>query len=43
MAGVDRPETQFVWSGGASLEFEDRGEYELKGVDGTWRLHRALS
>ena len=25
---------------GSSLEFEDRGEHELKGVPGTWRLYR---
>ena len=25
---------------GATLEFEDRGEHELKGVPGTWRLYR---
>jgi class 3 adenylate cyclase len=28
---------------GSGLEFEDRGEHELKGVDGPWRLHCALS
>jgi class 3 adenylate cyclase len=27
---------------GSGIEFEDRGEHELKGVPGTWRLH-ALS
>jgi class 3 adenylate cyclase len=26
---------------GAGIEFEDRGEYELKGVPGTWRLFAA--
>jgi len=24
---------------GAGLEFEDRGEHELKGVPGTWRVY----
>ena len=24
---------------GAGLEFDDRGERELKGVPGTWRLY----
>ena len=24
---------------GAGIDFEDRGEYELKGVPGTWRLY----
>ena len=23
---------------GSGLTFEDRGEYDLKGIDGTWRL-----
>jgi hypothetical protein len=23
---------------GSGIEFDDRGEYELKGVPGTWRL-----
>jgi class 3 adenylate cyclase len=23
---------------GSGIEFEDRGEHELKGVDGRWRL-----
>jgi class 3 adenylate cyclase len=23
---------------GSGLQFEDRGEYELKGVPGTWKL-----
>jgi pimeloyl-ACP methyl ester carboxylesterase len=27
---------------GAALEFEDRGEQELKGVPGTWRLYRVV-
>jgi class 3 adenylate cyclase len=26
---------------GSGLEFEDRGEHELKGVPGVWRLYRA--
>jgi hypothetical protein len=26
---------------GADLEFADRGEHELKGVPGTWRLFAA--
>jgi len=25
------------------LAFEDAGEYELKGVPDTWRLHRVVS
>ena len=28
---------------GSGLEFEDRGEHQLKGVDGPWRLYRAVS
>jgi class 3 adenylate cyclase len=24
---------------GSGMEFEDRGEHELKGVPGTWRLY----
>jgi class 3 adenylate cyclase len=28
---------------GSSIEFVDRGEYELKGVPGSWRLYRAVS
>jgi class 3 adenylate cyclase len=28
---------------GSGLEFEDRGEHALKGVDGLWRLYRVLS
>jgi class 3 adenylate cyclase len=27
---------------GSGLEFEDRGEHELKGIGGRWRLHAAL-
>jgi class 3 adenylate cyclase len=26
---------------GSGLEFADRGEHELKGVPGTWRLYAA--
>jgi class 3 adenylate cyclase len=29
--------------GGSGLEFEDRGEQELKGVPGVWRLHAVKS
>jgi class 3 adenylate cyclase len=29
--------------GGSGLEFEDRGEYELKGIPGMWRLHAVIS
>jgi len=29
--------------GGSGLEFEDRGEHELKGVPGMWRLDAAIS
>jgi class 3 adenylate cyclase len=28
---------------GSGFEFDDMGEHELKGVSGTWRLHRVLS
>jgi class 3 adenylate cyclase len=28
---------------GSGIEFEDRGEHELKGVPGSWRLYRAVS
>jgi class 3 adenylate cyclase len=28
---------------GAGIEFVDRGEHQLKGVPGTWRLYRAVS
>jgi class 3 adenylate cyclase len=28
---------------GSGVEFEDRGEHQLKGVPGTWRLYRAVS
>ena len=28
---------------GSGLHFEDRGEHELKGVDGPWRLYRVVS
>jgi class 3 adenylate cyclase len=28
---------------GSGLAFEDRGEHELKGVPGTWRLHAAVA
>jgi class 3 adenylate cyclase len=27
---------------GSGIEFVDRGEYELKGVLGSWRLYRAV-
>jgi class 3 adenylate cyclase/pimeloyl-ACP methyl ester carboxylesterase len=27
---------------GAGIEFEDRGEHELKGVPGSWKLYRAV-
>jgi class 3 adenylate cyclase len=27
---------------GSGFEFVDRGEHELKGVPGTWKLYRAL-
>src|SRR5262249_29891279 len=33
---VSRTVTDLV--AGSGIEFEDRGEYELKGVPGTWRL-----
>jgi class 3 adenylate cyclase len=28
---------------GSGIEFEDRGEHELKGVPGSWRLYRGVS
>lgn len=28
---------------GAAIGFEDRGERELKGVPGAWRVYRAMS
>jgi pimeloyl-ACP methyl ester carboxylesterase len=28
---------------GAALEFQDRGEHQLKGVPGTWRLYRVVT
>jgi class 3 adenylate cyclase len=28
---------------GSGLTFEDRGEHELKGVPGEWRLYRVVS
>jgi hypothetical protein len=28
---------------GSGLEFEDRGEHALKGVDGPWRLYRVVN
>jgi class 3 adenylate cyclase len=28
---------------GSGIEFTDRGEHELKGVPGTWRLHAVVS
>jgi class 3 adenylate cyclase len=28
---------------GSGIKFEDRGEHELKGVPGTWRLYRVAS
>ena len=46
----DIPETRFaktddgahiafqVLVAGSGIEFDDRGEYDLKGVPGTWRL-----
>jgi class 3 adenylate cyclase len=27
---------------GSGIEFEDRGEHQLKGIPGTWRLHAAM-
>jgi class 3 adenylate cyclase len=27
---------------GSGIAFEDRGEYQLKGVRGTWRLHAVV-
>jgi hypothetical protein len=46
-----RPETRYFRSGGSStvkdlvagsgIEFEDRGEHELKGV-GAWRLYSVV-
>jgi hypothetical protein len=28
---------------GSGIEFDDRGEHELKGVPGTWRLFSVVS
>jgi class 3 adenylate cyclase len=28
---------------GSGIEFADRGEHELKGVPGSWRLYRVVS
>jgi class 3 adenylate cyclase len=28
---------------GSGIEFEERGEHELKGVPGTWRLYAVRS
>jgi class 3 adenylate cyclase len=28
---------------GSGLDFEDRGDHELKGVPGIWRLYRAVT
>ena len=28
---------------GSGFSFDDRGEHELKGVPGTWRLHAVVS
>lgn len=28
---------------GSGIEFSDRGEHELKGVPGTWRLFAAVT
>ena len=33
---VSRTVTDLV--AGSGIEFEDRGEHELKGIDGTWQL-----
>jgi class 3 adenylate cyclase len=48
VAGLARPGQVFATStvkdlvAGSGLLFEDRGERELKGVPGTWRLFAAL-
>jgi hypothetical protein len=28
---------------GAGIDFEDRGEHELKGIPGTWRLYSVVA
>ena len=38
---VSRTVTDLV--AGSGIEFEDRGEHELKGVPGSWRLYRVMS
>jgi class 3 adenylate cyclase len=38
---VSRTVTDLV--AGSGIEFDDRGEYELKGVPGVWRLYRVVS
>jgi hypothetical protein len=27
---------------GSGIQFEDRGQYELKGIPGQWRLYEAI-
>ena len=38
---VSRTVTDLV--AGSGIEFEDRGEYELKGVPGTWHLYSVVA
>jgi class 3 adenylate cyclase len=38
---VSRPVTDLV--AGSGLRFEERGEYELKGVSGSWKLLAAVN
>jgi class 3 adenylate cyclase len=38
---VSRTVTDLV--AGSGIDFEDRGEHELKGVPGTWRLYSVAS
>ena len=49
VAGVAQPSEVLVSQtvkdlvAGGGLAFEDRGEHELKGVEGRWRLYRTVS
>jgi len=38
---VSRTVTDLV--AGSGIEFEDRGEHELKGVPGTWHLYSVVA
>ena len=41
---VDTPETRYAKTpDGSGLEFEERGEHELKGVPGKWGIYAVQS